>query len=180
MAQESLRAALAVSALKPEERAWLESRLSEEERVLLGQALERLDDRPLTEQADELEPPAASPAGVDLLSRGVEPLLEALQAEPVWMQAALGHALGAELRGEVLSAAQDAEAWRGRVDSLRRDWYGGASQTAPALRAAMLSRLQAVTAAVPERPSVRPSGTERAPSSLGARLRTWWGSLRHE
>ena len=180
MGQESLRAALAVSALKPEERTWLESRLSEEERALLGQALGRLDDRPLTEQADELEPSTASPGGANLLSRGVEPLLEALLAEPVWMQAALGHALGAELRGKVLSAAQDAEAWRGRVDSLRRDWSGGETQAAPALRAAMLSRLQALTAAVPERPPVGSSGLEPAPSSLGSRLRAWWGSLRHE
>ncbi|OQS40694.1 hypothetical protein [Chromobacterium haemolyticum] len=180
MAQESLRAALAVSALKPEERAWLESRLSEEERVLLGQALERLDDRPLTEQADELEPPAASLIGAGLLSRGVEPLLEVLLAEPAWMQAVVGHALGAELRGRVLSAAQDVEAWSGRIDSLRRDWSEGESQAAPALRAAMLNRLQELTGAVPERLPVRSSGIEQAPSSLGLRLRVWWGSLRHE
>ncbi|NHR04880.1 MULTISPECIES: hypothetical protein [Chromobacterium] len=179
MGQESLRAALAVSALRPEERTWLESRLTEEERVLLGQALEQLDDRPLTEQADELEPPASS-AGADLLNRGAEPLLEVLLAEPVWMLAALGHALGAEQRGKLLNAAQDAEAWRGRIDSLRREWSGGETQAAPALREAMRERLQALTAAVPERPSVRPAGMEQAPTGLGLRLRAWLGRLRHE
>ena len=142
--QAGLRAALAVSALLPEERRWLESRLSETERGALKRALARIDGQPLGRAADMAQAPLAAAASEDdahWLSSHVPQLLQAMAAEPMWMQAPIGGALGEALRSQVLQALAESDAWQGKADSLRRCWAGQLPHPAPALRRGILRQL---------------------------------------
>ncbi|POZ63766.1 hypothetical protein [Chromobacterium alticapitis] len=169
--QNTLRAALAVSALSVEERRWLESRLSDEQRGQLAQALASLDQRPLLEQADALERPSDA---------GPRPaaLLQAMHDEPAWMQAAIGRALGEAWR-EALSLELDgADAWRERADGLRREWAAGDRRAAPALRACLLAGLEAKAAAMP---MIEPGPVVVAEADRGwPRMKRWFARRRHE
>lgn len=149
--QDSLRAALAVSALSADDRRWLESRLSEDERGRLGLALSQLDERPLAEQAEAMSGHVgmALQTSEQRLARRMGALAAAIAAEPAWLQAAIGHALGAELRGRVLAFMESSEAWSGRAAELRRSWAANPEREAPALRAAVLAGLAASSAFSP-------------------------------
>ncbi|OQS08097.1 hypothetical protein B0T37_21835 [Chromobacterium violaceum] len=172
--QDGLRAALAVSALSAEDRRWLESRLSEDERGRLVLALSQLDERPLAEQAEAM----GSSSGMALqseqkqLAGRIGGLAAAVAAEPAWLQAAIGHALGAELRGRVLSFMDQNEAWGAKAAELRRSWASGSARQASALSAALLAGLVESSAfSSAAEATVPPQASE--PLSAWSGLRAW-------
>lgn len=148
--QNSLRAALAVAALSADDRSWLESRLSEDERGRLDLALSQLGERSLVEQAEAISQHAGMvlQTGEQQLAGRIGALTAAIAAEPAWLQTAIGHALGAELRGRVLAFMESSETWSGRAAEFRRSWATNLAREAPALRAALLVGLAASSALV--------------------------------
>ncbi|MEN7429117.1 hypothetical protein VA599_00075 [Chromobacterium sp. TRC.1.1.SA] len=172
--QDSLRAALAVSALSADDRRWLESRLSEDERGRLGLALSQLDERPLAEQAEAMGSLSgiALQAGQQQLAGRIGALAAAVAAEPAWLQAAIGHALGAELRGRVLSFMDNSEAWGAKAAELRRNWAAGSARQAPALSAALLTGLAESSAFSSTAEAFAPPHASEPPSAWTG-LRAW-------
>ncbi|OHX12066.1 hypothetical protein BI347_00090 [Chromobacterium sphagni] len=175
VSQAELRAALAVSALLPEERRWLEARLSAEERAKLARAVGQIDGQALGGVAARLEAGARAEPKDDAAWLGghLSQALRAIVAEPAWMQKAIGQALGEALRAQLLNFAAESGPCRDKTDALRRNWAGSLPGAAPMLRDSLLRQLAQCAEAYPDEAPAA-AASPAAPAGFWSRLKERW------
>lgn len=160
-----LRAALAMSALLPGDRAWVIGHLAPEMRQRLDEALTDLDGRSVLALADTFDEPPLPGQELEWLTGRVPALAHCLARMPETLWPRFGKVLGSELRQRVLvHRASGTDAAAARHDPLAACWTSLPGDEAPALDEALLLLLVFETGRCA--PATSPQGCSRS--------RRWW------